>query len=406
MLAAAEVSRSRLLVILLAGLSMLGPFSIDTIFPAFPQIAGDLRVGGLAVQQTISLYMLAFALMALWHGPLSDAYGRRPVILVCLGVFVLASVGCALSVSLPQLLLCRALQGFSAGAGLIVGRAIIRDRFAGAAAQRVMSSVTMLFALAPAIAPIIGGWIVSHTRWPVIFWMLTLFGLLLLLACALCLRESHPPAARLSLVPARLLQRYGVMLRHRNFLWLALSASFNFSALFLFIASAPAIVLDILRLGPGDFGYLFVPVIGGILLGAYASGRLAGHRSPQATVNLAYGLMLSGAGGNVLYCLSVGSVAWPWAVLPIMVQGAGMSLAFPTLSLLMLDQYPNERGAASSLQSFLQLMLSAAVAGLLSPALSGSAATLALGALACVVLGAGAWVMAKRAGVALALSNA
>ena len=134
-MAETERPSNRRLALILGGLAMFGPFSIDTIFPAFPQIAGQLGADKVAMQQTISVYLLAYAAMSLVHGPLSDALGRRPVILAGLVVFAAASAGCALSTSLPMLLSFRALQGFSAGVGLIVGRAVIRDVLHGHDAQ-------------------------------------------------------------------------------------------------------------------------------------------------------------------------------------------------------------------------------------------------------------------------------
>lgn len=147
----------RFLALLLAGLAMFGPFSIDTIFPAFPQIAAQLGADKVAMQQTISVYLIAYAAMSIVHGPLSDAIGRRRVILGGLAVFTLASVGCALATDLSTLLAFRALQGLSAGVGLIVGRAVVRDVLHGDDAQRLMSQVSMIFGIAPAIAPVIGG---------------------------------------------------------------------------------------------------------------------------------------------------------------------------------------------------------------------------------------------------------
>ncbi|HEX2083051.1 MAG TPA: MFS transporter, partial [Xanthomonadaceae bacterium] len=162
----------RRLALLLGGLAMFGPFSIDTIFPAFGQIGEQFGADKLAMQQTISAYLLAYAAMSVVHGPLSDAIGRRRVILGGLWVFTLASAGCALSTSLPMLLAFRVLQGLSAGVGLIVGRAVIRDVLHGDDAQRLMSQVSMVFGIAPAIAPVIGGWILGWERWPAIFWFL------------------------------------------------------------------------------------------------------------------------------------------------------------------------------------------------------------------------------------------
>ena len=190
---------NRRLALLLGGLAMFGPFSIDTIFPAFPQIGAELGADKLAMQQTISVYLLAYAAMSVVHGPLSDALGRRRVILAGLVVFALASVGCALSTSLPMLLMFRALQGLSAGVGLIVGRAVVRDVLHGDDAQRLMSQISMVFGIAPAVAPIIGGWLLGWSRWPGIFWFLAGFALLLIAAVWRGLPETHPCRCR----PAR-----------------------------------------------------------------------------------------------------------------------------------------------------------------------------------------------------------
>ncbi|QDQ28122.1 multidrug effflux MFS transporter [Chitinimonas arctica] len=393
-----EPSRSGF-ILLLAGLAMFGPFSIDTVFPMFPQMEQALGIGPVQMQQTISVYLFAYALMSLLHGPLSDALGRRVVIMAGVALFVVSSVGCALSTSLWQLLAFRALQGMSAGSGLIVGRAIIRDRFHGAEAQRVMSRITMVFGVAPAIAPIIGGMIGTRFGWAAIFWFLTLFGVLLLATCWRWLPETHPRSARLPLTPGPLFGRYLQMLANPRFVWLSLSGAFNFSTLFIYISSAPMFVLTHLKLGPTQFGYFFVPAIAGMMLGAYFSGRRAGRHTPASNVQLAYRVMLTAGLINVAYCLFAPSFVWPWAVIPVMVSGAGISLAFPTLTLLLLDLYPQERGTASSLQAFIQLMLSAVVAGLLSPWLAQQPVWLAAGAVGFSALGLLAWYLARRAGV-------
>lgn len=386
-------------VMLLAALAMFGPFSIDTIFPMFPTMEHALSIGPVQMQQTISAYLLAYAVMSLLHGPLSDAMGRRIVIIGGVTVFALASVGCALSNSIWTLLGFRALQGFSAGSGLIVGRAIIRDRFEGASAQRVMSRITMVFGIAPAIAPIIGGYIGTRFGWQAIFCFLTLFSIALLACCWRWLPETHPPAKRLPLTPGPLFGRYVDMLRDPAYVWLTLSGSFNFSALFIYIASAPVFVLTHLRMGPTDFGYFFIPAIVGMMSGAYLSGRRAGRKRPESTVALAYRLMLTAGALNVAYCAVVGTVHWPWAVLPVTANGIGISLAFPTLTLLLLDLYPQERGTASSLQAFIQLMLSTLIAGVISPWLAPHPLTLAIGSVSATALGLFCWYRARRAGV-------
>ena len=149
------------LAVLLACLGMLGPFSIDTYLPAFTGIATAIGATPVEMQQTLSAYLFGFAFMNLFHGALSDSFGRRPVVLWGLAVFTIASLGCALSQTIGQLVVFRALQGLSTGAGIVVSRAVIRDMFPPADAQRVMSQVTIYFGVAPAVAPMIGGFLLS-----------------------------------------------------------------------------------------------------------------------------------------------------------------------------------------------------------------------------------------------------
>ncbi len=377
---AAVAPSTRRMALLLAGLAMFGPFSIDTIFPAFPQLAQRLAVDEVAVQQTISVYLLFYGLMSLAHGPLSDAWGRKRVILGGLVVFVGASVGCALSTDLTTLLGFRALQGLSAGVGMIVGRAVIRDLYHGHDAQRLMSQVSMLFGIAPAIAPIIGGWILlSGAGWPLIFWFLVVFGLVLLAATARYLPETHPVEARVPLSPRTLMRDYLRIGFNPRFLRLALAGSIGFGGIFLYISSAPVFVMQHLHLGEGGFAWLFIPTIGGMTTGSFLSGRMAGHTTPTRQVAIGFGLCALSVLLNVGYVALAPQFVLPWAVLPIFLGGMGMALIFPILALAVLDMYPHQRGLASSLQAFVQLMISTVVAGVVSPLLSASPLHLALG---------------------------
>ena len=384
-MAETERPSNRRLALILGGLAMFGPFSIDTIFPAFPQIAGQLGADKVAMQQTISVYLLAYAAMSLVHGPLSDALGRRPVILAGLVVFAAASAGCALSTSLPMLLSFRALQGFSAGVGLVVGRAVIRDVLHGHDAQRLMSQVSMIFGIAPALAPVIGGWLLGWQRWPGIFWFLAAFAMGLVVVVWRGLPETHAPDARLPLQAKPLLRGYATILRRPRFLRLTLAGALNFGALFLYIASAPAFVIDLLRLGERDFGWFFVPMIGGMMLGAFVSGRAAGRIDGQRLANIGFACCGVATLANLGYNLLVDGHALPWAVLPISLNAFGIALVFPIVTLAILDMYPYQRGSASSLQAFVGLLLNVVIAGMLSPMLSHGGLSLALGA-ACFTL--------------------
>ncbi|MGY1408814.1 MULTISPECIES: multidrug effflux MFS transporter [unclassified Luteimonas] len=388
----------RRLALLLAGLAMFGPFSIDTIFPAFPVIGADLGADKLAMQQTISVYLIAYALMSLVHGPLSDMLGRRRVILAGLVVFIAASVGCALSTDLGTLLAFRALQGLSAGVGLIVGRAVIRDVLHGDDAQRLMSQVSMIFGVAPAIAPVVGGWLLGWGRWPLIFWFLVGFSVLLLLATWRWLPETLPPQARLAPSPRRLLRDFAWIATNPRFVRLALAGALNFAALFLYIASAPAFVLDLLHLDERQFGWFFIPMISGMMLGAFVSGRAAGRISGTRLANIGFALSSVAVLVNLAYSAAVPQPSVPWAVLPMVLNAFGIALVFPIVTLAILDMYPRQRGSASSLQAFAGLVLNALIAGVISPLVSHDPLHLAALAAAFMLSGWAFWRWEIRRG--------
>lgn len=383
--------RHRALAPLLAALAMFGPFAIDTMFPAFPAIAAELAATPLAMQQTISVYMIAYAVMSLLHGPLSDALGRRPVILAGVALFAIASVGCATAETINQLLAWRAVQGISAGAGLIVGRAIIRDCFEGADAQRLMSTVTMIFGLAPAIAPIIGGWVIAHAHWSKIFWLLMAYALVLWGASFAWLPETHPRDRRLAFSARAMLAGYAGILGDRLFFPLVFAGTLGFNALFVYIASAPVFVLELLGLGAQQFAWLFIPAIGGIVIGSFLSGRLAGRLDAASTVRLGFAIMLAACAINIGVAFVLPRPMVPWSVLPVGLHSLGAAVITPTLTLQLLDRFPRHRGSAGSLQSFISLLGSAAVAGAISPLVSHSALALACTAAGITVLAFIAW---------------
>ena len=363
---------------LLASLSALGPFSIDTYLPAFPDIASTLGASQLDVQQTLSVYLLSFAVMTLWHGAISDRFGRRRVILWALALFGAASLGCVFASRIEHLWFWRAMQGISAGAGIVISRAIVRDLYDGAAAQRLMSQITMMFALAPAIAPLIGGWLQVLFGWRAIFAFLVLATLALFVACWYLLPETLPVEKRQSLRPAYLGRTYFQVLTSPPFLLACLALSMNFAGFFIYVLSAPVFLMQHLGLPETAFLWLFGPAMGGLMAGSWTSGRLAGKLSLNRSIALGYGIMSAAALGNLL--LNLGATpALPWAVAPLFVYTFGMSLAMPCLTIFALDPFPAQRGLAASCQTFLQSGFNGLAAALIAPMLWGSTRSLALG---------------------------
>ena len=369
-----------ILAAMLAGLSMLGPFSIDTYLPAFPNIQASLNAGPIEVQQTLTVYMLAFAGMVLWHGALSDAFGRRNIILGSLLLFAIGTLGCAAAHTVHYLWAFRIVQGVSAGAGMVVGRAIIRDLYAGAAAARLLSLVTMIFSIAPAIAPILGGWIVKLLDWRSIFLFLFAFTVILLWLCVKRLPETLPPAKRQPFNPRYLAKNYGDVFRSPLFHMKAGVVALNFAGLFVYITAAPVMLPEHLHLGPDQFGWLFIPSVGGVFLGALAANRIAGKISFARQIMIGFAFLISAGVANVAYH------AWfppalPWSVAPIFFYTFGMALVAPGATMLVLDLFPHIRGTVASCQSFAVTLLGALVAGVIAPFLSHSVLWLASGQL-------------------------
>ncbi len=379
---------------LLAALSMLGPFAIDMYLPAFNAIGVEFDAPQIAVQQTLSTYLFAYAFMMLWHGSLSDAFGRRPVILSGLAIYGLASLGCAIAGNIESLWLFRTLQGLSAGAGLVVGRAIIRDRFHGPDAQRLMSQVTLVFGIAPALAPVIGGALLNLLGWRAIFWSMLAFSTGVLTWAVQSLPETLPRGQRQTLRPRALWNNYRTVLLRVDFLLLAAIPTLNFAGFFLYIAIAPAFLAK-LGVTTWGFAWLFVPMIAGVMVGATISGRVAGRLSARKTIGIGYAFMFGGAVIEVLVAAVV-PPSVPWHVLPIAVFTLGSSLVMPSLTLILLDLFPTMRGLASSLQGFVQFAFSGFNAGTIAPLLSRTLVGLAAGMLGFTTISFALWLAYRR----------
>lgn len=383
-----------MLAILLAALAMLGPFAIDTYLPAFPNIQSSLHASGLEVQQTLTAYMLAFAVMILWHGALSDSFGRRNIIIGSMVLFALASLGCAAAHSVMYLWAFRILQGMSAGAGVVIGRAIIRDLYADAAATRLLSLVTMIFAIAPAIAPILGGWIVKLLDWRSIFLFLFLYTTLLTWFCYKYLPESLAPDKRRPFNPRSLAQSYQQVFRSPLFHLKAGAVAFNFAGMFLYVAAAPVFLTQELHLGQDQFGWQFIPSVAGIFFGALTANRLAGKMTIHLQIMIGFGFLVGASLANVLYHTFYPPMI-PWSVAPLFFYTFGMSMVAPGATLMVLDLFPAIRGIVASCQSFTLTMLGALMSGVVAPLLSHTTLWLAAGQLACALLGLGCWVAGR-----------
>jgi MFS transporter, DHA1 family, multidrug resistance protein len=351
--------QSNILVFALASLAALAPFAIDTYLPAFHIMGADLVATDVQIQQSLTFYLFPYALMTLWHGAISDAIGRIATIKWGLSIFVLASIGCAFAPNVETLWFFRALQGASGGAGNTVARAMVRDLFEGAQAQRVMATIQMLFGIAPAIAPIIGGVLLGF-HWQAIFIFLALYAAISLWAAVTFLPETMPKEKRLQLSAKNVLASYKTIFSDAEFAKLCIASGANFSAFFIYVLASPVF------LGKLQYGYLFVPTVTGMVIGSYLARRAAGIYAAKTVIKTAYIWMAAIVLLNIAVCFFL-QTNLVFNILPVALFNVGMALAMPILSLAALDRHPKIRGTAASGQAFIQMLLSTVSAGLVVP---------------------------------------
>lgn len=385
------------LPLVLSLLTMLGPLNIDTPLPAFGMMADEFGVTSGEMQLVVSVYMAGFGLMSIFHGPLSDAVGRRPVILGGLAVYVVASVGAALASSLTGVLVFRALQGLVAGAATIVARTVVRDVFTGVRAQQLMSVMAIVFSLAPAVAPVIGGLLLQWGSWHWIFWFMAAFALALVAATLLTLPETLPPQERSPLRPSAILGSIATVMRHGGFHRLAWACAMLFAGQFIYIGGASIFLVDLLGYGELDFWVLFVPMIVGLSAGSLISARAAGRLDARTTVNLGFVVAVVGTvAGAVL-------TATPWgeniavAVVTPCAVALACGIAVPSLQLAVMDLFPHRRGAATSGAMFVQQLFLAVITVALAPVLAHSTFAFSATSLIFTLIGVGCWVWHLRA---------
>jgi DHA1 family bicyclomycin/chloramphenicol resistance-like MFS transporter len=379
------------LSVVLAGLAALAPFAIDTYLPAFPTLESELNGTPLELQQSLTFYLLPYALMTLWHGAISDSIGRITTIKWGLGVFVLASIGCAFAPNVETLWFFRVLQGLSGGAGNVVARAMVRDLFEGPQAQRVMATVQMLFGIAPAVAPIIGGLLLG-IHWQAIFIFLALYAALSLWAAMRYLPETMPVAKRMPLSAKQVIKDYRIIFGDKEFNYVVFALGANFAGFFIYVLASPVFLVKHLGLGQHQFGYMFVPTVLGMILGSYFAKRAAGRYSKQKVVKTAYAWMALMVSLNLIVCFAL-PINTIYNILPIALFNIGMALAMPILSIAALDRHPKIRGTAASGQAFIQMLLSTVSAGLIVPLVWYAPSGLAIAMAIYLLLG---WISIRK----------
>lgn len=345
------------LLALLAALVALGPLSVDMYLPAMPAMTRALDTDISHMHLTLSAYLAGFAVFHLACGPLADRFGRKPILTGGTLIFVAAALGCATATSVEELLLFRFLQGVGACVGPTLARTVTRDLFGPRRAARALSLIAMLMALAPAVAPLLGGFVLLVLPWPVIFGFLATYGALMIVLLQVYLPESLPE--RQSLHPMAILRNYGELFADPRYLFLTTGSALVYSGLMAYLSSSSFIYIDMLGVPVQYFGFIFVSTVAGYMVGSALSARMSSNYDSEQTVVIGAALCVASTfimwTGNVLLPSSVMIL-----VLPMTLYATGMGLVLPNAMAVALAPFPHIAGTASSLMGFIQMGLAAA----------------------------------------------
>jgi DHA1 family bicyclomycin/chloramphenicol resistance-like MFS transporter len=363
--------------ILLAAAVALGPLATDMYLPALPQIGSDFATGTDQVQLTLSIYMAGFALAQLICGPLSDRFGRKSIMIGGFLLFALASIGCAYASNIETLILCRFLQALGGSAGPVLGRAAVRDIYTPREAARILAILASIMALAPAIAPTLGGFLVAGLGWSSIFLVMAGYALLMALIVAFGIPEPMRPEYRQPLQLCSLLRNYRNIGTDISFLGYTLTNALVFSGLFAFLSGSSFVLIDFLGVAPEHFGMYFACIVAGYVVGNLFAVRLGATLAPDQI--LIRGLAIAVAGGSVMMGLALNEIYNVWAVvLPQAVFMIGTGMVLPQTMAGALAGFPRMAGSASALFGFVQMAMAAGVGMLVGHLHDGTSLVMAV----------------------------
>ena len=380
-------------IALLAALTAAGPVAMQIFLPALPLIQEGLATTPAMAQLTLSLSMLAIAVATLVYGPLADRYGRRPVMLAGLVLVSAGSVLCALAVNIGMLIGARLLQAAGGAAGMVLTRAIARDRFGAAGAARVISQLTMIMVVAPMIAPAVGGGLTDAFGWRSTFWFVAALGLVLFALAARGLAESRPPGT-VSSTPLAMLSSLPTLFGSRLFSAYVVQTAFTSMIFFSFIAGAPYVMAHMLHRPPSEYGLYYILVSGGFMIGNMLSLRIGHWFTPG--VLLVAGSCIALAGSVLLAgIIAVSALTPAWLFLPMMFGSVGNGLVMPNAQAAAINVFPERAGAASGISGFLQMIFAATASQLVGVLQNGTAWPM----LALMLLGGGGALLATLVAV-------
>jgi DHA1 family bicyclomycin/chloramphenicol resistance-like MFS transporter len=351
--------QSRWLVAILSAFVALGPLSTDMYLPALPAMIDAFDSTTAGVQLTISAYLTGFALFHLVCGPLSDRYGRKPIMVLGLCIFAIASVGCAFAQSIEQLIVWRFIQGIGACTGPTLGRAMVRDIYGPVKSAQAMAYMAAIMALAPVIAPTLGGWMLSWLPWSSIFWFLALYALLGIVVMGYCLPESL--AEPQSLHPKTIAGNYLQLASSARYGAYVFAAACIYAGAFAFISGSSFVLINFMQVPPGQFGLWFMFIVVGYMLGNLFIGHF-GHKMDAHALMLG-GALLGLAAGLMMVVFCLAGIYHPlMIVIPVAFYTCAVGITMPNAMAQAMAPFPRMAGTASALMGFVQMAV-AAVAG-------------------------------------------
>ncbi|QIM51558.1 multidrug effflux MFS transporter [Hydrogenophaga crocea] len=365
-------SRSFLRMALILGLiSAIGPFAIDMYLPALPEIGRALNAPVGAVQMSLTAFFIAIGVGQLLYGPVSDMVGRKPPLYFGLGLFALASVGCALASQIETLVALRFLQGLGAAAGMAIPRAVVRDLHTGTDAARLMSLLMLVFSVSPILAPLAGSAVIALSGWRAVFWAVGLAALAGLAMVYATLAETRTREQRLESSLGSALRAYGVLLRDAHYLGLVGIGSAALAGFFVFLAGSPFVLINHYGLTPTQYSLAFsvnaVAFIGASQFTSHLGRRfgLVPMVKVASTASAAFNALLLGYylfGGDQL----------PVLIALNFIASAFMGLVIPTVSVLALEKHGPIAGTASALMGTLQMLVGAVAMGVVGAFANGA----------------------------------
>ena len=360
------------LTLLLAMLTALGPLSMDMYLPSLPDIAHVLGAPVARTQLTISSYLIGFAVGQMIYGPLSDRYGRRPVLLAAVALYLASTLACAAAQSVDLLIAARLLQGISGSGAIVLARAIVRDVYSGVQAARELSLMGSISATAPIVAPMIGGVLQAGFGWRANFICMSVGGLIALLVAGRLLPETLRPDNRASpLSFFSMMRGYGAVARHRGFLVYLGIITTTYAGLFAWVSGASVVLQGVYGLSAVTFGFTFALGAAGYMLGAMIATRLVVRLGLDRTIGV--GVVVIAAGGLSLALAVATGVPGLWLVAAMALYLAGVGLAMPQAMAGALTPFPDRAGTAASLMGLVQQALAAIIAAVIGAYLVQSA---------------------------------